>query len=275
MRSSWWRRSWRQIVLIGITCIALVPFVLMVLTSIKPPAEAVTAPPTWFFTPTLENFKEQLTGNGALVLALKNSILIGLVTTIVTVFLSLGTGYGLTHFNFRGKSAYTNSFLALRAIPPVTFVLPYYLLWRELHLLGTYFALVIMYLTLCLPLAVWMMVAFFSDIPTEIEEACALDGCTTFQSLRYVLIPMLGPGIAATAGLCFILVWNEFLFALFTTTVETRTLPAELYSQLGYFSTNWGGLSSVGVISAIPVVIFVAFLQRYIVRGLAGGAVKG
>ncbi len=132
-----------------------------------------------------------------------------------------------------------------------------------------------MYLTLTLPLLVWMLRSFFVEVPVEIEEAAMVDGCSRFQAMRLVLIPNVMPGIVAAAGLSFILVWNEFMYALFNTGIETRTLPVEIYNSLGYFETNWAKLSSAAVVAVIPAVIFVAFTQRYIVRGLSMGAVKG
>ena len=269
------RRIWRHVVLLAIAAVTLIPFMLMVITSLKPSAIAVTSPPVWWFRPTLDNFRAQFSVDNPILLAMRNSIIVGLSATLLTLMLSVGTAYALTHYEFRGKDRYFTSFLALRAVPPIAFVLPYFLIWRNLHLTGTFVPLIVMYLTLCMPFAVWMMCTFMDEIPIEVEEAALLDGCSRWQTIRHVLAPLIAPGISATAGLSFILVWNEFLYALFNTTANTRTMPAQIYSQLGYFTTDWSGLSSVAVVSVIPAIVFVALSQRFIVRGLTGGAVKG
>ena len=181
-----------------------------------------------------------------------------------------------------GARRLRHSFLLVRAVPPIAFVIPYFLLWRDLDQVQdlitfskSYPAIIVMYLTLALPLMVWMLRSFFVEVPVEIEEAAMVDGCTRAQAMRHVLIPNVMPGIVAAAGLSFIVVWNEFMYALFNTGTETQTLPVQIYQSLGYFETNWAKLSSAAVVAVIPAVLFVALTQRYIVRGSEHGSGQG
>jgi multiple sugar transport system permease protein len=260
--------------LLAIVLITLVPFLLVVMTSLKTKVDSVALPPKWLFTPTLENYIDQL-GNEEFFRAALNSLIIASATTLAATIIAVFAGYALARYRFRGQGVFAYSFLLIRAVPPIAFVIPYFMIWRDLDWRDTYQAMIVMYLTLALPLMVWMMRSFFVEIPVEIEEAAQVDGCTKVQAMRHVLIPNVMPGIVAAAGLSFILVWNEFMYALFNTGTETQTLPVQIYQSLGYFETNWAKLSSAAVVAVIPAVIFVGLTQRFIVRGLSMGAVKG
>jgi multiple sugar transport system permease protein len=282
-------RPWRPRVLrvaklstlLVIVAVTLAPFLLVLMTSLKTKVDSVALPPKWLFSPTLDNYIEQL-ANEEFFRAALNSLLIASAATVVATAAAILAGYALARFRFRGRQAFAYSFLLVRAVPPIAFVIPYFLIWRDLDQVQDLFtfsksypAIIVMYLTLALPLMVWMLRSFFVEVPVEIEEAAMVDGCTRAQAMRYVLIPNVMPGIVAAAGLSFIVVWNEFMYALFNTGIETQTLPVQIYQSLGYFETNWAKLSSAAVVAVIPAVLFVAFTQRYIVRGLSMGAVKG
>ena len=268
------KRAAKITTLLVIVSVTLVPFLLVVMTSLKTKVDSVALPPKWIFTPTFENYFEQL-ANEEFFRAAFNSLVIGAATTLIATLVAVFAGYALARHRFRGQGAFAYSFLLIRAVPPIAFVIPYFMIWRDLGWRDTYQAMVVMYLTLALPLMVWMMRSFFVEIPVEIEEAAQVDGCTKMQAMRHVLIPNVMPGIVAAAGLSFILVWNEFMYALFNTGTETQTLPVQIYKSLGYFETNWAKLSSAAVVAVIPAVIFVGLTQRFIVRGLSMGAVKG
>ena len=268
------KRAIKIVTLLTIVLVTLVPFVLVVMTSLKTKADSVALPPKWLFSPTLENYVEQL-ANEEFFRAALNSLIIAAATTVIATIIAVFAGFALARYRFRGQGIFAYSFLLIRAVPPIAFVIPYFMIWRDLDWRDTYQAMIVMYLTLALPLMVWMMRSFFVEIPVEIEEAAQVDGCTKLQALRYVLIPNVMSGIVAAAGLSFILVWNEFMYALFNTGNETQTLPVQIYQSLGYFETNWAKLSSAAVVAVIPAVIFVGLTQRFIVRGLSMGAVKG
>jgi multiple sugar transport system permease protein len=254
--------------------IGLIPFLLILLTSLKHPSEAIVMPPKWVFTPTLENYRELLSNTDFLKSVLNSLIIAGGATIIATV-LGILAGYVLSRFRLRGGMIISYMILFLRMVPPISFVIPYFVIWRFFHLADTYFAMIMMYIALALPLLIWMIRGFFLDFPVEIEEAAMVDGCTRWQMLRTVAIPAMLPGILAASMLTFISLWNEFMFALFNAGRVTRTLPKEIYSSIGYYQLDWARLSTTAIVAIIPAILFIAFTQRHLVRGLTMGAVKG
>ncbi len=264
----------KHAVLIFVTLVGLAPFLLILLTSLKKPNEAVVTPPKFIFTPTLASYKTLL-GDVSFLKSVMNSLIIAGGATILATILAVLAGYALTRFRFRGLTGISYLFLFLRMVPPITFVIPYFLIWRTLHLADTYISMILMYVTLSLPLLVWMIRSFFLDFPIEIEEAAMVDGCTRWQMLRLVAIPAVLPGILASGTLAFIALWNEFMFALFNTGRNTRTLPVEIYNSIGYYQLDWARLSSTAIVAIIPAILFIALTQRFLVRGLTMGAVKG
>jgi len=253
--------------------IGLFPFFLLFLTSIKTPVDAIAMPPKWFFIPTLDNYIEQLF-NIDFINSAKNSLIIAGSATLISTFLGIFAGYALVRFKFMGSRLLSQSILWLRMVPPITLVIPYFVIWSRLKLADTYFALIIMYITIALPIITWMMYSFFQEIPIEVEEAALVDGCNRWKALRHIIIPMVLPGIFAASSLSFIFLWNEFLFALFMTGRTTRTLPVEIYASIGYYELDWAKLSTIAVVAIIPAIIFITLTQKYIVRGLTMGAVK-
>ena len=254
--------------------IGIFPFLLIFSTSIKTRVDAIAMPPKWFFIPTLENYIELLS-NMDFINSAKNSLIIAGSATLIATFLGIFAGYTLARFKFIGSRLLSQSTLWLRMVPPITLVIPYFIIWSRLKLADTYLAIIIMYITIALPIITWMMYSFFQEIPIEVEEAALVDGCKRWQVLRYITIPMVLPGIFAASSLSFILLWNEFLFALFTTGKNTRTLPVEIYTSIGYYELDWAKLSTIAVFAIIPAIIFISLTQKYIVRGLTMGAVKG
>jgi multiple sugar transport system permease protein len=254
--------------------IGLIPFLLVFITSVKPPRIAIAMPLQWIFTPTLVNYAALLQ-NGGFMRTILNSLIIAGSATIVSTAAGILAGYAFARFKFRGSGVISSFILFLRLVPPIAFIIPYFLIWKALGLSDTYLSMVLMYMSLCLPLLVWMMRSFFMEIPVEIEEAALVDGCSRWKTLRLILIPAVMPGILASSTLAFIALWNEFMLALINTGRRTRTLPIEIYNSIGYYSLDWGKLSSTAVMAIIPAVLFIALAQKYIVRGLTMGAVKG
>jgi multiple sugar transport system permease protein len=254
--------------------IGLIPFLLVFVTSIKPPRDAIAMPPRWIFPPTLVNYAVLLKNMG-FVRTIVNSLVIAGSSTILSTGAGILAGYAFARFKFRGRGIISSLILFLRLVPPIVFIIPYFLIWKTLGLSDTYISMILMYMSLCLPLLVWMMRSFFIDIPVEIEEAALVDGCSRWKTLRLILIPAVLPGVLASSTLAFISLWNEFMLALINTGRRTRTLPIEIYNSIGYYSLDWGKLSSTAVLAIIPAVLFIALTQKYIVRGLTMGAVKG
>jgi multiple sugar transport system permease protein len=253
---------------------ALIPFILVFLTSIKERVIALSMPPVWFFVPTLRNYTDLLT-NRVFLRAVLNSLVISSSSTLIAMVIGVLAGYGFSRFRFRGKGFFTYMILALRMVPSIVFIIPYFVIWRTLRLNDTYLSLILMYLTLCLPLVILMMRSFVIDVPVELEEAAMVDGCSRWQTLRLILVPVLRPGILAAATLAFIALWNDFILALFNTGRNTRTLTVEIYTSLSFYQLDWNKLSTSAVIAVVPAIIFISLTQKYIVRGLTMGAIKG
>ena len=164
----------------------------------------------------------------------------------------------------------------MRMVPRIVIVLPYYVIMSELGLLDTYTSLILAYTTFALPFAIWMMIGFFQDIPVDLEEAARVDGCDRLGVLWHIVVPLAASGLAATSVFAFLLGWNEFLFSLIlTSSSATRTLPVVVAGFVTDRGVAWGEMSAGGVLIALPVIIFALLVQKYIVRGLTMGAVKG
>ncbi len=257
-----------------IAFMSVIPFLLIFVTSFKERVIALSMPPVWFFVPTLNNYVVLLT-DVVFLRSILNSLIIASGSTLIAAVIGVLAGYGFSRFKFRGSGFFTYLIIALRMVPSIVFVIPYFLIWRYVRINDTHLSIILMYLTLCLPLMILMMRSFFVDVPVELEEAAMMDGCSRWQTLRLILVPAVRPGILAASTLAFIALWNDFILALFNTGRRTRTLPVEIYTSLSYYQLDWNKLSTSAVIAVIPAIIFISLTQRYIVRGLTMGAIKG
>ena len=210
--------------------------------------------------------------------ALRNSIGIALITTVIAVTLACMAAYAIARLNFPGKFVILSGALAIAMFPPISIVGPLFNIWREVGLYDTWPGLIIPYMTFSLPLAIYTLSAFFREIPWELEQAAQVDGATPFQAFRKVIVPLAAPGVFTTAILVFIFAWNDFLFAIsLTSTNAARTVPAALAAFPGesQFTQPIGSVAAAAVIVTIPIIIMVLIFQRRIVAGLTAGAVKG
>jgi multiple sugar transport system permease protein len=249
------------------------PFYWMLTTSIKTRIETIN-PAKWIFSPTLENLVFVFTKRNFL-MYLKNSLLTVASTTLLSLVLALPAAYAFARFRFKGKENLAFTVLSLRMLPAMCVVLPYFLLGRFIGILDTSLILIIVYMSFNIPFAIWMLRGFIEDIPIEIEEAAWLDGCTLTRSLFKLIIPLIGPGVAATAIFIVIQSWNEFALALFLTSFQARTLPTMSTMFLSVTGIVWGEMASVGVLTTLPVLVFSLIIQKYMIRGLTFGAIKG
>lgn len=253
--------------------LSLAPILYLFITSFKEPNLTFSLPPVWVFTPTLQNYREVLAG-GEFEKYFLNSLVIALSTTAVALFLGGLAAYGFSRFRFRGSFWLRMSALIPQMLPPITIIVPLYVLFNGLKLLDTRWALIISYLTFTIPLALWMMIGFFDDVPIELEEAAMIDGCTRLGALVKVSLPLVAPGLAATAILAFLYCWNEFLYAVILTGREARTLPVTITSFMTNKAILWGRIAASGSMVLVPVLAFALLAQRYLVRGLSRGAIK-
>jgi multiple sugar transport system permease protein len=254
--------------------LSLAPLIYLALTSFKEPELAFAIPPVWKFTPTLINYEEVLFSTD-FTKYFMNSVVTALSTTAIALILGTLAAYGFSRFRFRGHFWLRMSSLIPQMLPPIAIVVPLYVLFSRLDWIDTRQSLIISYLTFTIPLSTWMMVGFFDDVPVELEEAAMIDGCSRFGALVRVSMPLAIPGVAATAILAFLYCWNEFLYAVILTGRNARTLPVIITSFMTNKSVLWGRIAASGTLVLIPVLIFALLAQRYLVRGLARGAVKG
>ena len=265
--------------IVAIIVIALFPVFWLLMISLKTPAtvgDGRLIPKEW----TFDNYEKLFAGgfDSPLLRPLINSVLIALIATTIAIVLASFTAYAIARLSFPGKSIILAGALAIAMFPPISVVGPLFDMWRVLGLYDTYLGLIIPYLTFALPLAIYTLVAFFREIPFELEQAAQVDGATPFQAFRKVIVPLAAPGIFTTMILVFIFAWNDFVFAIsLTSTGRSQTVPAAISSFPGasQFSAPIGSIAAAAVIVTIPIIIMVLLFQRRIVAGLTAGAVKG
>ena len=259
-----------------ILIIVLFPVYWLFITSVKTDADTIAEPPIYFPTrPILDNYKNVISQEGAL-RYLINSLIISLSTVGIILVIGPMLSYSLSkyHIPFKIRTAILGFIIMIRIFPPVTTLVPYYLIIWRLKLIDTHLGLIIAYVAYVLPFATWLMLGFFQDLPQDIEKAAIVDGCTFWQRFRLVVLPLTLPGLATTAIFTFMYAWIEFMYASVLTSVNAKTLPVVIAQYSGDFYLQWGNMSAMGVLMVIPVLIFATFMQRYLVRGLTFGAVK-
>jgi multiple sugar transport system permease protein len=199
------------------------------------------------------------------------------VATLISVVLAMFAAYAIARLDFPGKKLILTTALAVSIFPVISLVTPIYNLWRAIGLFDTQIGLIIPYLALTLPLSIWVLSAFFKQIPWEMEQAAQVDGATPWQAFRKVIVPLASPGVFTTAIITFFTAWNDFVFAISLTSENARTVPAALafFTGASQFTKPTGAVSAAAIIVTIPVVILVLLFQRRIVSGLTSGAVKG
>lgn len=235
------------------------------------------------FLPTnvsFENYQLILTGDASdlFLPALRNSFGICLIATAIACLLAMFAAYAIARLDFPGKKLILSTALAVAIFPVISIVTPLFNLWRQIGLYDTWPGLIIPYLSLTLPISIWILSAFFREIPWEMEQAAQVDGATTWQAFRKVIVPLAAPGVFTTAIIAFFIAWNDFVYGIsLTSTDAARPVPAALglFSGASQFESPVGGISAAAVIVTIPVIVLVLIFQRRIVAGLTNGAVKG
>jgi multiple sugar transport system permease protein len=265
--------------LILIVAAALFPVLWIVSLSFKDPATIADGRlfPAEF---TFDNYRLLFDGgfDSPLLRPLINSILIALISTSIAILLASFTAYAIARLDFPGKLAILAGALAIAMFPQISTIGPLFDMWRAFGIYDTYLGLIIPYLTFSLPLAIYILVAFFREIPWDLEQAAAVDGATPFQAFRKVIVPLAAPGMFTAAILVFIFCWNDFLFAISLTSSDaSRTVPAALafFTGESQFTEPTGNIAAAAVLVTIPIIVFVLIFQRRIVAGLTSGAVKG
>jgi multiple sugar transport system permease protein len=252
----------------------LIPLAWIVLSSFKYEADQFSIPPVWFPDKlTLENYATFF-ANSEFVSSLLNSFITTFFSTVIALGLGIPAAYALARFDWKHANSMAFVILLARMTPPIVMVLPFFMIARYLNISNTYIPIVIALSFFSVPFAVWMMRGFFEEIPRSIEEAAMIDGCTRFQSLRRIILPLVLPGVSATSILCALIAWNEFLFALVLTGENTRTLPVLVNMFVSERNIEWGVMSAAAIITVIPMIIFGLLVQNNLVRGLTMGSSK-
>lgn len=260
------------LVMLGFT---LFPLYWTINTAFKQEGDIVKRPLSYIpASPTIENFVTAWTNVGFSTY-FKNSLIVGVSTVCVVLVLSTLSGYALSRYRFKGKRAFLLMLLCTQFIPRSMLIIPLFIIFKNMGLISNPLSLIITYAAVEIPFTTVLMNGFISNVPRELEEAAMIDGCSRLQAIRYVVFPLLVPGIVATSVFTFIYTWNEFLLALMLTNQQSRfTLPVGLSYMMGEFNINYGALAAGSVIALIPAVILFSYAQKHLVNGL-GGAVKG
>ena len=248
------------------------PVLWMVLTAFKQESDAATNPPTFIFSPTLDQFREVF--DAGIATPLLNSLFATIVSTILVLALGVPAAFALSLRPVRKTQDALFFFISTKMLPIVAAIIPLYVIVGRIGMLDNIWTLVILYTAMNLPIAVWMMRSFFLEVPSELLEAASIDGASLWTSVREVILPLISPGIAATALICVIFSWNEFFFAVNMTAVNAQTMPVFLTGFMSGQGLFWAQLSAASVLAALPVVIAGWIAQNKLVRGLSFGAIK-
>jgi len=259
--------------LILASLVVLVPVTWLILASFKTKAQMAVWPPLFLFKPTFVAYKEILGGNfpGYFL----NSLIISTGSVLLSLAIGIPAAYGITRFKFMGRESFKFWILSTRMAPAFGFIVPYFLIFRNARLLDTYTALIIIYSVFNLSFITWMLIGFIQEIPREIEEAAMIDGCSRWGILLRVVLPLMAPGLSATVILSFIFSWNEFLYAFVLTAAKTKTAPVAITNYIGFYGIEWDRMCASSTICILPILLLALIVQKYLVRGLTLGAVKG
>src|ERR1700738_2418038 len=276
--ASWPVRVAGGLVVWGSIVAALVPWIFMLVTSIKPPGDTQTIPPKWVFVPTLEHyaavFGGQTSSSQTFMPLLWHSAVVAVCSTALTILVGLPAASALARVRFKGRHFLATWILSTIMFPPIVAAIPIFIIAGQLQLIDTYPILIIPYTAFNLPLVVWLLRSFIAQIPAEIEDAARVDGCSRIGVLRKIILPLVVPGLAAGATLSLILCWNEFLFALTLTRSDVKTAPVGINEFTGMFGTQWGNLTAASTAIVAPILVMTLVLRRRLISGLTLGAVK-
>jgi len=267
------KKMFMYTILIFVTVIYMIPLFWIISTSFKLERDCFEVPPKVIFKPTLANYSEIFTKE-TVRLNFSNSIIAAVGSTVLALMFGIPAAYVFSRFKFKMKKGLFFWFLSTRMAPPMLAVMPFFIISRNWGFYDTRGLLIIIYMLMNLSWVVWMMKSFFDEVPIEIDEASMLDGCTRFTTLIRVILPLSRPGMVATTIFCLILAWNEYFFALVLTSVKATTLPAAVTSFLTIHGLLWGQMCAFGTLIMLPILIFVLFVQKYLIRGLTMGTLK-
>ena len=268
-----WERFWLHVLVIVLVLLVMFPFVWLLVMSFKTVDDIFAWPPKWFFTPTIENYTGLWQGDFPNSFA--NSLITSVGSTAIAIVLGVPGAYALSRMSMGKSNQLSILILASRMAPPIAFTIPYFLAYRYIGLLDTKIGLILIYLTFNLSLVIWLMRSFFDATPRALEEAAWIDGASLWQGFIKIILPLSGPGLAATAILCFLYSWNDFFFALILTRTEAMTAPVAIVNFMDYEGWAWGKIAAGGAMVMLPVLVFSMLVRRFLIQGMTAGAIKG
>ena len=271
------RRTWRLIarytVAVAVTLFFLFPVYWLFMIAFKTPEEIFHSPPVWYPAHIqFANFAVLFKDGDAVTVG--NSLLLAGCSTLISMFLGTLCAYSLARFKTGGENLAV-WIISQRMIPPIAIVFPLFLLYVWFGWVDTYFGMILLYTAFNLPYVIWMMRGYIEDVPIDLEQSALVDGCTRWQVLLWVVFPMVRTGLFATAVFSFVFAWNDFIFALVMTRSAVTTYPVQVTHYFGAQSNFWAKIAAMSVLGTLPVLVAVAALQKYLVRGISLGAVKG
>ncbi|MDT4763056.1 carbohydrate ABC transporter permease [Sphaerochaeta sp. PS] len=249
----------------------LFPFVWMLMSSFKTQVDIISWPPKFIFTPVMQNYNRVFFEQNFL-RYMKNSVIVSVVSVMLSLVLGLPAAYSIARYKQQKLSMFI---LIARLMPGISFLMPWYIVFSRLRLMDSYVALILSHMLICLPLVVWVMAPYFDSVPRELEEAAMVDGLTQQRAFTKILLPLSGPGVVTATTLSFIFSWNNFMFSQVLSQQKTRTLPIAVYNFLSYVEVDWGAVMAAAVTIMAPAILLTMFFQKYVVKGLTMGAVKG
>jgi len=262
------------ILLLAMICsVSFFPIFWIFTTAFKSPSDVMCSPPKMLFVPTIDNFRTVLgkPGVGGMFL---NSGVIALSASLIVICLAFPAAYSLARFRMKRKDDMAFMMLSLKMFPPVAVVIPFYIMYNKIGLYDSQIGLILLYVAVNIPLAVWLLLGFLKELPVALEESALVDGASPIQVLMRIVLPLSATGLAAVGILTFIMCWNEFFFALVLTGRNTRTLTVFLYSFMTFREIQWGPLMALGTMMTLPVIIFSMFFRRQLIEGITLGALK-
>ena len=256
---------------VTIALIVLFPFLWMLSSSFKTQLDIIAWPPKLIFTPTLQNY-EKVFGEQDFLKYFVNSTVVGTAAVSLSLVLGLPAAYSISRFKQRKLAVFI---LLARLMPGISFLMPWYIVFSRLGLMDSYTALILSHMLIALPIVVWIMSSYFATIPPELEESAMVDGATRQYAFWKIILPLSGPGIITATTLSFLFSWNNFMFSQVLSMEKTKTLPIAVYNFLSYAEVDWGGVMAAAVAIMAPAIVLTMIFQKYVVKGLTMGAVKG
>lgn len=259
------------VALLAVAIIVLFPFFWMLSSSFKTQVDIIAWPPRFSFRPTLQNYHRVFSEQNFLKYFV-NSTVVGCSAVALSLLMGLPAAYSIARFGQKRLSVFI---LVARLLPGISFLLPWYIIFSRIGLMDSYTALILSHMLIALPLVVWIMSSYFESIPHEMEESAMVDGATRQRAFLSIILPLSGPGIVTATTLSFIFSWNNFMFSQVLSMERTKTLPIAVYNFVSYAEVDWGGVMAAAVAIMTPAIILTMIFQKYVVKGLTMGAVKG